>query len=514
MAYYGMHKQQQQQLRRSKKLDPKSSISLIAQTFKISEKRIHIQHLKYYFLNCNICYVPKLINPLLNNIHDYLEPIKQLSHYYGPNSYYTKILKYSDLLIDPTFQRLDLCEHIDPIDKDLIMLEFIRCRPTSFILTFWPFTKNIPTESIVALLSKYGIIHYTKIINLTKKAIFNLMFLMYDEFTITQRLKFIKDKLDYTKIKEGNNNPITFIFFDNIYNHKLAGQGSQAKREIRTELLSMCKKYMNINDNIRGNDLIHINDTFHQTITYAETILNDNSIKLLEFQNIEGVIDPFFMEAHFKIQTFRKWLFENLSPLEQSRVIVMGGVVFYTCGFKKSGDIDAAFVNVSSSVVEEEKLANLINPNFNVKGTKFFFAGMEMEGSEFWRWDQQNKEIFEVANVENLLTISTNPRYHYYFQNLKCYTLGIEIVRKLFRNKYNDYADLLMLSINHSHLVSRYVWFDEKTKMVRYNEPFSEKEWVFDGDCSDVHKLIFEYINKRYLRESVNKMRMIMDAGK
>ena len=500
---------------------PTPTPASLSALFGIGEKRINPNHLKYYFLNRDVAYVPNRTAQLLFddvNPHDYFEPVKRLAKYYGKNSYYHKIINiYSDpyyaeqsSIDNMANKRLDTFNRIDPTDKDLIMLEYVRCRPNLFVLTFWPaVTQVVSVERLLQLVEKYGPIYYVKTVPLTKNGLYNLMYLMYDEFTFSQRSTFIKEKIKYVQAKEVDN-LVTFIFLDNIHGHPLSGQGSKAKKEIRGHLVEALREGGTDTSNMRGNDLIHINDCFFQTCTYAETILNDNSLKLLDQQNVEGVYNPFMSEAHFKIQTFRKWLFENLSPLERSRALVMGGVTLYSYGMKKSGDIDAAYIAIDDHDSQsEQELAELINTNFNVRKTSFFFVGMEIEKSKWWRedWDIKNKKLFDVVGISSLMEIATNPRYHYWFQNMKCYLITIEFVRKLFRDKYHDRADFLMICALKPHILAKYVYFDKEEKRLRYFKPFEDPPIL----GFDEWKEIFKYIGERYMKGDVEKMKRMME---
>ena len=116
-------------------------------------------------------------------------------------------------------------------------------------------------------------------------------------------IDFIKEKLVYSHVTD-ENNPVTFIFFDNIKKLQIAGQNSKDKRMLRNKLLDILN--MNNDKNIRGNDIIHINDYFYQTIEYSQMILNKNTLQVLKDQNIEKMINGFFSDSNLKYQTFRK----------------------------------------------------------------------------------------------------------------------------------------------------------------------------------------------------------------
>ena len=254
------------------------------------------------------------------------------------NQYYSNLV--NTIKITAIKERLDTYDLIDPIDKDEIMLQYIKCRPECFVITIWPIAMGKLLE-IVNYLNKKGNIYYVKEVTLTKEGLRNLMFSMYDEFTMNEKLIFIEKKLEYINAKP-HDNLVGFIIFDNVQNHKLAGQGSLFKKEIRNTVSDLIKDTNS--NNVWGNDLVHINDHFYQTIEYCQIILNNNSLHLLNNQDVRKFVSVHMKESHFKLQTFRKWIYENMGLLEQTKLCLMGGTVLYAYGIRKSNDIDGIIV--------------------------------------------------------------------------------------------------------------------------------------------------------------------------
>src|SRR5690606_18364832 len=127
-------------------------------------------------------------------------------------------------------------------------------------------------------------------------------------------------------------------------------------------------------------DLMHINDHFYQTVNYAEMLLNNNSIDLLNKQKINLVnMSNFERASHFKYQTFKKFLYTNLSLMEIYKIIIIGGTILYAYGIKTMTDIDSIMTKPNNQELEQ-----LMYDNFQNKATKFQFADMGIEG-KYWR---------------------------------------------------------------------------------------------------------------------------------
>lgn len=474
-------------------------IQKIMYKYKVSKKEINPEHLKYYFLDEDLVYRPINYNyPLFSDIreYDYMEPIKKLDEYFKntESNYYSELYqKYDVPIISQPLNTLDL---IDPTDQDEIMFNYVKCRPKVFIITVWSIGMS-KFKELINYLSEKGNIYYEKIVTLSKNAIRNLMFWMYDEFRISAKLEFIEKKLDYTKTQPYNNE-VGFIFFDNVNDQKLSGQGSSFKTELRNkiiELINADKK------EIRGNDVIHINDYFYQTIEYSQIILNKNTLELLEKQDVRKYDNNLMKSTNLKIQTFRKWIYNNLKPLEIMRIMIMGSLVLYSYGIRKSNDIDGFLITKNENFMEKE-LEQLIFWNLNDNNTKFFFTDFGLVNSSHWResWSEKNINIFNKLGIESHEELTLNPKYHMFFNGLKVYIMDFELVRKIFRHRVQDYADFIMMYFYYRDLLGNYVYLNEDDKL-----QFNKNLNIEVNKKNDyMINLIKNEIDKKYKKEESN----------
>jgi hypothetical protein len=462
--------------------------------YKYDTTKINSSNLKYYYGERDTTYSPKYIKEMFVDIddYDYSKPIEKLAEYYNGKSYYTNILKsYS---IPTTKTQLSDFDVISVFDRDLIMLEYIKCKKSVFILTLWPISYDSLSE-FTTYLQNMGNIYYTKTVTLNKNGVRNLMFWMYNEFNFKSRLDFIDKKLEYSKVDEINNN-ITFIFFDNVNKLQLSGQGSKQKKIFRNKILEILKFD---SDSIRGNDVLHVNDFFSQTIEYSQMILNSNSLKLLENQNIDNYISGYFSPSQMSIQTYRKWMYDELSLLEMDRLVNMGGLILYAYGIRKSNDIDGVFVSIGNDSAESERMIeDVLYTFFHDKKTKFDFADIGKEGSKYWResWTEKNKYLLNLFHLDTMVEVATNPTYHMYHNGLKLLTIDFEIMRKLIRSEVNDIGDFLMMCLTKSDLIGKYMYLDSKIN-IEYNKEFHH--------ITKVKKFTFTPENLRYIAGQIHK---------
>ena len=116
--------------------------------------------------------------------------------------------------------------------------------------------------------------------------------------------------------------------------------------------------------------------------------------------------------AHFKFQTFIKFLYTNLIQFEISKIITIGGAILYAYGVRPLTDIDSFMVRPNNQVLKQ-----LMFDNFQNETTKFKFADMGIEGHQYWHdsWTTKNNEIFEPFGIKSVSDLVCNPRISYVF---------------------------------------------------------------------------------------------------
>jgi hypothetical protein len=489
-----------------KKIDP----IYIQNLFMLKYPPKNDEKLKSYFTDTQLSFRPFKLEPLFENIKpfDYFEPIKIMAEH--DSTYFKNLYKKKININDESLDKLLLNTNIDLEDLDNIMLHYTKCRPSIFIITLWPIASSPKiVDGLIKYLRTYGNVYYSRNILLSYTGIRNLMFWMYDEFSFSDRLKFINKKLEYVFAKKNEDNQVSYLIFDNVKGEKISGQSSEFKKQLRNYIMTL----LNLNNsnydltNLRGNDVLHINDHFYQAVTYAGLLLNKNSLDSLNNQTIllpiNGTIyanDKYAIAGHLKFQTFLKWLYDNLSQYEINKIIVMGGTTLYTHGIRPLSDIDSILVNPNNPEFEQ-----LMYDTFQNNSTKFKFADMGVEG-KYWQksWNDKNNKVFEYFGVKNINEVIDDPRYHFYYQGLKFYLLPFEIVRKLYRARKQDYADIIMMLFNNSNLITDFITLDSNNKLKIQDDNFNETMLkTNDGK----NKITHEFINliENQIRKKYNK---------
>ncbi len=439
------------------KKEDNPDLDIVCKLYKVNPKQIKNYQLKYYHTMTNSLYKPNNLYTMFDGINefDYLEPLVRLMQCHQENSYYHKLYERNRRILE-NFEnknfRLNILDNISVIDRDTIILQYIKCRPNTFILTLWK--PAIPSlNKFVELLEEHGIVYYIKTEQFNMNGLRNLMYWFYDDITRTASLELVEKKIKYIDSTE-TNNPCCFIVFDNINKKPLSGQGAKFKRELRDKLMDMTGLDKN---KYRGNDLMHVNDYWHQTVEYSQLIFNNNSIKILNQQDCRNYTHDSMRVTNLKMQTLRHILYSDMSLLEMDRLLIMGGSIFYALGIRASNDIDALIIEAKSSC--SPNLIDYVEKFFMNKESKFYFLDAGIEGSNSWdpSWTEKDNKIIKFLGIEKLQDRVLDPENFFYHQGIKLVTLDYEMAKKLLRNRTEDHVDFLMLNLLYPSIIRKYV---------------------------------------------------------
>jgi hypothetical protein len=486
--------------------DPK--LNIIVEMYGITPEDVEQYQIEYYYTLKNSQYRPFNLRPMFDGIdeYDYKEPLIRLSAYHqntddkNNSNYYTKLYqrnkKHFDQ-IDGKQVRLNTIDQIDGEDRDQIILQYLKCRPNTFIITLWkPVVESLTSESalnqIVDYLQKNGNVYYVKTEQFSKKGLRNLMIWMYDEFTFLEKMDFIENKLNRVDVTDQNNS-VCFILFDNINNLKISGQASRFKEDLREKV----SEYTGLDKNkYTGNDMLHINDYFYQTVEYSQMIFNKNSINMMNNQDIGIITDPQSTRSNLKMQTFRNIIYSEVSLLEANRFIMMDNAVLYSHGICQLGTVDLVVIDILPNITEH--LTKIIN-KFFVGSSKFYFI------------KQLTTDDYHAMNIHmdiSMKEIVQNPKYHYYHRGVKMITLELAMILKRIRNNISDYLDFLMIYLLYPKIADEYLALPEKP----FNHEFvliNQKNGLIKSDPIIVSKTddLMALLKRKYTDRQIETVR-------
>ncbi len=411
----------------------------IVNKYNIPQNKINKDHIPYLYTTYPQLCCKYDLQEISNDVgpYEYHDAIKYLDDYYSDikSDYYKKLLSETE-------------KHGNNIHEypknvaDRIIFEYIKFRKNTHCLTLWPNAQDLVDE-LVDFLKSYGNVYYVKKIKLNYNGGINLIYQLYSDTQYLSSIDKIKKKMDYIGWKNGVDNYVTAVFFENMTGEKISGSQAEFKTKIRNFMLDK----LGTDNKLRGDDLIHINDYYYQTIEYAKMYLHHETIRFLRRQNLERHLNYEFKNCRLYENSVKKWIIENVKPIDYERIIFMGSIILYAYGVRQCRDIDG-IISLSEPRTQTENLTENIARFFYNKNTKFFFADMGLTNTKYWKpiWDEKNIKWFKSLNIKNIDDMIFGPSNHFYYNGIKMATLKVELGKKCIRKKYYDYGDIIMTS--------------------------------------------------------------------
>jgi hypothetical protein len=410
----------------------KMALKLGVKPYKIKEHNLQYYYTKWPQLCCKYN-----LKPISDNIgpFEFNKAISVLDNYYRDigSDYYRNLvkecLKYKDgesLLGQPTNETLD---HM--------IGEYIRFRPKTHILTLWPNAQD-RLNDLLEILHENGHVYYIKKINLHYDAAKNLIYQLYSDTHRLSDIAKIEEKLEYIGWKKGEVMTIKIIFFD--HQSELAISGSV--RPLKTMIRDVWIK----GTDLRGDDFVHINDSFYQTYEYSKIYLNKNSLVALHYQDLKHHLSDDLKNGRIYTNTIKKWIVENVEPIDYDRIIFMGSVGLYAYGIRACRDVDGLVSGHPVSVDSQTNgLKEKLHKSFYNYKTKFFFADVGMQGTEMWKeeWNTKDLPWYNLMGIRHIDELIFDPQHYFYFNGIKMISLLNNVRKRVLRKKVSDIGDLL-----------------------------------------------------------------------
>jgi hypothetical protein len=391
---------------------------------------IHLNLAKYYHKDKYNEFLNDDIDLIFDNIDnfDYMKCIERLNEYFN-NNYYKSLTKYTT----SEEKSLHLYNYIDINDRENIMRMYMRCVKNISIEILHG---DIDDKNNKIEIDKFKLkgLYYIKTLNLSKIEYENLLFFLDYMNNFTNRI----NKIDKTEIND--NNKIIFCFVN------------------------------------------HQSQNYKKTIELGDIILNQNNLHRLKNQDIRNISSPFFSKSNLYVETLKRWINDNLSVLEQERLLLFGDIVLNSYGIKTINKIEGIFVSVEHDNSEIEKnLESTINQALTNMSTKLFFCNITKENTKEYIKYHKNiiDEIKEKAGVEKTSELVSNPNIFGTYRGIKILNLELNMIWMEHQKKLNYNTDVIMTNKINKNILSRFAYYDKdknhiklQSKIIKLNKKY------------------------------------------
>ena len=417
---------------------------------KIIKKPVSNELIKYFFLDKLTFCCDTNLPLMLDNINkfDYLEPIKKLAEYYGKDSFYNKL--YGKVQ-QQTINKPLIIKEFD-YDRDEILLQYSKCMKNLAILVIWPIAKidNLQSDPFYEELLSEGEIHAIKYLNMSKKQIQGLIYQIYYNKPCFKDMNSIISKQKNLEAYNSNNK-IICVFFEAHKPELLSGTDANLKVKFRQILKKTCE--------VKPNHFLHATDNHTELQELAQLFCNKNSIRLLQYQRIDRIVQNNYSFSKILTMTYKNWLYQNILPIDQLRFMLFSSVVLYSLGLRNINDLDLIVHYLPKSAKTEDFFTLL--ETFFINADKFPFVDISIKGYLGWETGGEKEYLIEWFEKEwpNLIGSDSmedmifNPKYHYYYFGMKIVSLEADTKRRIKRCRAAAYADIIALMMFTGQLI-------------------------------------------------------------
>jgi hypothetical protein len=382
-----------------------------------------------------ICCNDLEIETLYENINDgdYFEPVKRLS-LDNPKSKYLKKLSKSKKVNDDIFLKYLLCKK---------NVKLLICKESNINDIF----RSKPE------------ILYQKSINTTNKGFYAMMFNFYS-------------------LRESEEN-----FYSNISEMKL----NDEKKKLNIFFYKASENHNNMEIQNFSN-IYYFSTTFIETVIVSKTLLNENSIKIMEKQNLSRFSNLISNEkTNNKFNNLIKQYYTIFNMHQQDLFLIVSGLTEFSLGMKKFTDID--ILSTQNNLYDE-----IIKLDFIDIKKKDHLKSIEKKYNYF------SNKLFKIKNFYDEID---NPKLYYYFYGIKFINIKFVLINKHGSNFSRTFA-FFYYYLN---------YIDPKEK-IKFNKLPNYKIDTRYSYHTDIFYIMFQEIFNVKIKADKSNIREYMIEGK
>jgi DNA-directed RNA polymerase subunit M/transcription elongation factor TFIIS len=323
--------------------------------------------------------------------------------------------------------------------QELAMLYTLCHNDVDFILTWPNATSSDLLDKFESELESSSTIIYQKEIPLTKKAASMLCMQMYAGEDFVSKKQCVRKALASGWLEEDDDDEerkIRIYLIHSGSEKTLRGQAAPRKEELRSI-------FKTSKDDKKS--YIHTADNPVQVTEYAQVLLNENSLLLLQNNNIDLILPRNPNREWVMINSVKKYMQQEFGSLFFVCTSMKSGLGAYLHGIRTTNDVDMMIDDRRLGPDAKEKIERMseLFPFLDAK-----LAYSERNSKSFWNYETfvPGKTWYDKRNE-----MTHNPKYHAYFLGLKVETPEGFLYQRMARvskdSRPRATSDLLMLLI-------------------------------------------------------------------
>ena len=353
---------------------------------------------------------------------------RQTIKYYGLD--YPRVFnrfRCSSITDSVGFQNTTSLKYSDNPVLDKYMFNLLTKRSNLTIITCWSKNKDEIKEIETNWSHKFHI-HCKKEIDIPFKALDSLIYHLFcgDEYMDFKNVLKHRDK----------------ITCDTSSYEKITVFMLEAKFDDSTDELEVIEF---------SNPPVHVSKNRFDTYQTGCLYFCNNSLKHLEYQNLEAFLAPWMRKSRLMFLTIRNYIFNCFTCSNYQHIMLFSSIVLYILGFRPMNDLDMIVYKDYGDFDKKEQ--NAID-----ELEHFPFIDNSVKGTSSWKhnWNSWLMKWSNLAGASSFDDIMYNNAKeqcnHFYYFGIKIIGVNVDIVRRIERNRPNSIADLIMMNHRIPHI--------------------------------------------------------------
>ena len=190
-----------------------------------------------------------------------------------------------------------------------------------------------------------------------------------------------------------------------------------------------------------SNPPIHTSKNRFDTYQTGCLYFCENSIKHLEYQDLNAFLAPWMRKSRLMFLTVRNYIFNCFTCSNYQHIMLFSSIVLYILGFRPMNDLDMIVYKDHSQFDKPERDAV-------DRLSEFPFIDKSVKGTSSWKhnWNSWLMKWSNLAGASSFDDVLYDSNYHFYYFGIKIIGVNVDVIRRIERNRPNSIADLIMMN--------------------------------------------------------------------
>lgn len=173
-----------------------------------------------------------------------------------------------------------------------------------------------------------------------------------------------------------------------------------------------------------------ITKNYYNTVIGAKLMLNENSLNILKYQDLDRFNAHGMKDSRSMMNTFINIVHKNIPLIEQEEMLCVHGFISYYLGLRPMQDIDC---NINTSRL-----------------SKVFSEFNWIDLMDLRKISKPTQRLLSYNNIPDVNTLLHNPKNYMYVLGIKCISLDINMRQRYIRQRPKAVSEIITFNVLNS----------------------------------------------------------------